>query len=565
MKKIYLIGTIAITMGLASCNDTVTKDPLDVFSNNSEYWSNTVNLDNQCNRLYELYYGYGNGASTNGWFYFKSLSDDQAKATFDNWTYTNVPASDNVWKNAWEVVRGIGYITDGLKSSTLDAETKAYYEGIARLNRAWQYYQLVRMYGDVPWVAKALDTQDPIIYGGREDRDVIMDSVLADLNYANAVIVGTDKTTWNNGMVNAMKADICLYEGTFCKYRNEKDNGKAANEERAKKYLTECVNAANAVFAHGYELNDTYKGNYNSDDLSANPEMIFFKDYKLDLFMHSLISYTCSSSNQYGITKDAFDSFLFLDGKPLATTTLDKSDAAVLDENGKVSIANILSTRDKRLSALVDSYLGFKGKGYVRDNVPDAPNMTSATGYTIGKFDDPAKFALINRDQNNKNYTDAPVFWLAPVYLAFAEAKAELGTLTQTDLDNTINKLQARAGLPGMTTTPEADPANDMNVSNILWEIRRCRRCELMLDSWYRYWDLVRWHQLDKLDTSLNPDIVLGANLSNIPDVEVDVNADGYILTNKSASRIYDAKHYLYPIPSGQITLNENLGQNPGW
>lgn len=565
MKKIYLIGTIAITMGLASCNDTVTKDPLDVFSNNSEYWSNTVNLDNQCNRLYELYYGYGNGASTNGWFYFKSLSDDQAKATFDNWTYTNVPSTDDVWKDAWEVVRGIGYITDGLKSSTLDAETKAYYEGIARLNRAWQYYQLVRMYGDVPWVAKALDTQDPIIYGGREDRDVIMDSVLADLNYANAVIVGTDKTTWNNGMVNAMKADICLYEGTFCKYRNEKDNGKAANEERAKKYLTECVNAANAVFAHGYELNDTYKGNYNSDDLSANPEMIFFKDYKLDLFMHSLISYTCSSSNQYGITKDAFDSFLFLDGKPLATTTLDKSDAAVLDENGKVSIANVLSTRDKRLSALVDSYLGFKGKGYVRDNVPDAPNMTSATGYTIGKFDDPAKFALINRDQNNKNYTDAPVFWLAPVYLAFAEAKAELGTLTQTDLDNTINKLQARAGLPGMTTTPEADPANDMNVSNILWEIRRCRRCELMLDSWYRYWDLVRWHQLDKLDTSLNPDIVLGANLSNIPDVEVDVNADGYILTNKSASRIYDAKHYLYPIPSGQITLNENLGQNPGW
>ena len=552
-------------MGLASCNDTVTKDPLDVFSNNSEYWSNTVNLDNQCNRLYELYYGYGNGASTNGWFYFKSLSDDQAKATFDNWTYTNVPSTDDVWKDAWEVVRGIGYITDGLKSSTLDAETKAYYEGIARLNRAWQYYQLVRMYGDVPWVAKALDTQDPIIYGGREDRDVIMDSVLADLNYANAVIVGTDKTTWNNGMVNAMKADICLYEGTFCKYRNEKDNGKAANEERAKKYLTECVNAANAVFAHGYELNDTYKGNYNSDDLSANPEMIFFKDYKLDLFMHSLISYTCSSSNQYGITKDAFDSFLFLDGKPLATTTLDKSDAAVLDENGKVSIANVLSTRDKRLSALVDSYLGFKGKGYVRDNVPDAPNMTSATGYTIGKFDDPAKFALINRDQNNKNYTDAPVFWLAPVYLAFAEAKAELGTLTQTDLDNTINKLQARAGLPGMTTTPEADPANDMNVSNILWEIRRCRRCELMLDSWYRYWDLVRWHQLDKLDTSLNPDIVLGANLSNIPDVEVDVNADGYILTNKSASRIYDAKHYLYPIPSGQITLNENLGQNPGW
>ncbi len=566
MKRLFIIGAVAATMGLVSCEDTVTKDPLDEFINNPEYWSNTVNLENQCNRLYENYYGYGNGAGTNSWFYFKTLSDDQANATFDTWTFTNVPASSSTWAGFWEELRGIGYITDGLKMSSLDEETKAYYEGIARLNRAWQYYQLVRMYGNVPWVDTALDPASPILYGEREDRDLIMDKVLEDLNFANSVITGTSKTTWNNGMVNAMKAEICLYEGTFCKYRTAADNGKAADAERAKKYLNECVNACNAVFAHGYTLNATYKGNYDSDDLASNPEMIFFKDYKLDLFMHSLISYTCSSSNQHGITKDAFDSFLFLDGKPLATTTLDKNDAAELDAaTGKASIAKVLQTRDKRLAAIVDPYLGFKGRGYVRDFVPDAPNMTSVTGYTIGKYDDPAKYALANRDQNNKNYSDAPVFWLAPVYLAFAEAKAELGTISQADLNNTINKLQARAGLPDMTTAPAADPANDMGVSNLLWEIRRCRRCELMLDNWSRYWDLIRWHQLDKLDTNKNPDILLGANVGNIPDLEVDINADGYIQTSKGASRIYEAKHYLYPIPSGQITLNPNLGQNPGW
>lgn len=564
MKKLFIFGAVAAAMGLVSCDDTVTKEPLDVFANNSEYWSNTVNLDNQCNRLYELYYGYGNGAGTNSWFYFKSLSDDQANATFDTWTYTNVPAESSNWSSPWEVLRGIGYITDGLKMSSLDAETKKYYEGVARLNRAWQYYQLVRMYGNVPWVNKALDPNDDVVYGGREDRDVVMDSVLADLNFANAVISGTSKTVWNKGMVNAMKAEICLYEGTFCKYRTQADNGKAPNADRTNKYLNECVNACNEVFNLGYSLNASYQGNYNSDELASNPEMIFFKDYKVDIFMHSLISYTCSSSNQYGITKDAFDSFLFLDGKPLATTTMDKSDAAEMEGN-KVSIKKALANRDKRLSAIVDPYLGFKGHGYVRDDVQDAPNMTSVTGYTIGKFDDPAKYALINRDQNNKNYSDAPVFWLAPVYLAYAEAKAELGTIGQGDLDKSINKLQARAGLPAMTTAPAADPANDMGVSNLLWEIRRCRRCELMLDSWARYWDLIRWHQLDKLDTNKNPDILLGANVGNIPNLEVDVNADGYIMTSKGASRTYSAKHYLYPIPSGQITLNPNLGQNPGW
>lgn len=568
MKRLFIIGAIAATMGLVSCDDTVTKDPLDEFINNSEYWSSTINLDNQCNRLYELYLGYGNSGSY-GWFYFKSLSDDQANATFDTWTHTNVPSASSTWSNAWEVIRGIGYITDGLKTSSLDADTKAYYEGIARLNRAWQYYQLVRMYGDVPWVDTALDPSSPVLYSAREDRDLIMDKVLADLDFANSVITGTEKTTWNNGMVNAMKADICLYEGTFCKYRNQQDNGKAADEARAKKYLEECEKACKAVFAHGYQVNDSYKGNYDSDALENNPEMIFIKAYKKDLFMHSTIDYTSSSSNQYGITKDAFDSFLFRDGKPLATTTLDKNDAAELTEKivgeetvKQVSISKVLSTRDKRLSAIVDSCLGFKGYGYVRVT---GANMTSSTGYTIGKFDNPESFELYYRQNIGTNYTDAPIFWLAPVYLAYAEAKAELGTITQDDLNNTINKLQNRAGLPDMTLAPEADPANDMNVSNLLWEIRRCRRCELMLDNWYRYWDLVRWHQLDKLDTNLNPDILLGANLSNIPDLEVAVNADGYVIASTGATRVYHPKHYLYPIPSGQITLNENLGQNPNW
>ena len=561
MKRLFIIGAVAATMGLVSCDDTVTKDPLDEFVNNSEYWSNTVNLDNQCNRLYELYLGYGNAGSP-GWYYFKSLSDDQANATFDTWTFTNVPASSGTWSGAWEEVRGMGYIMDGLKKSSLDAETKAYYEGIVRLNRAWQYYQLVRMYGNVPWVATALDPSDPIVYGERTDRDVIMDSVLNDLNFANKVITGTTKTTWNNGMVNAMKADICLYEGTFCKYRTAADNGKAADADRANKYLNECITACNAVFAHGYTLAPDYKANYSSTDLESNDEMIFVKSYVKDLFAHSTIDYTSSSSNQNGITKDAFDSFLFLDGKPLASTSLDKSDAAELDAEGNVSISKALSVRDKRLAAIVDPCLGFKGYGWTR---VEGAKMTSATGYTIGKFDDPAAFELYYRQNIGTNYTDAPIFWLAPVYLAYAEAKAELGTIAQSDLANTINKRQARAGLPAMTTAPAADPANDMGVSNLIWEIRRCRRCELMLDNWYRYWDMVRWHQLDKLDTNKNPDILLGANVGNIPNLEVDINADGYIIASQNASRVYEAKHYLYPIPSTQITLNPNLGQNPGW
>ena len=130
-----------------------------------------------------------------------------------------------------------------------------------------------------------------------------------------------------------------------------------------------------------------------------------------------------------------------------------------------------------------------------------------------------------------------------------------------------VNLLMERAGLPGLTTAPEADPANNMGVSNLLWEIRRQRRCELMFDNWTRYWDLVRWHQLELLDSNKHPNIYKGANLSKLANPEVDVAADGYMIGSNTINqpRAYDKKYYFYPVPSGQITLNPQLDQNPGW
>ena len=109
------------------------------------------------------------------------------------------------------------------------------------------------------------------------------------------------------------------------------------------------------------------------------------------------------------------------------------------------------------------------------------------------------------------------------------------------------------------------DPANNMNVSSLIWEIRRLRRCELMLDDGLRYWDLVRWHQLDKLDFSKNPKITQGAYAANAPIAPKDGMIDGYVDATWGQKRTFEDKYYLYPIPSGQIQLNDQLEQNPGW
>ena len=571
-KSIIYIFAASILLLFASCNDFLDKNPRDTFTNNPEFWSNTNDVQSYSNKFYNNYVGFNRGGNY-GWFYFKSLSDDQANATFDNWTYTTVPATSGNWSDAFTEVRRADYSLQELKTSTLPASDKLYYTAVDKLNRAWEYYQLVREYGDVEWINyPILDLNDTNIYGKRVDQDVVMDSVLNDLNYAitNLPSNVSDKTKWSKEMAEAMKSDICLYEGTYCKYRTLADNGKAPDMDRAKKYLQESEGASEALMGSSrYSLTPNYGEIYNSLDLSSNPEIIFYRNYEKDIVMHGTVDFTSGSSEQLGITKDAVNAFLFKDGKPLATTTLDKDDKAVANQNGDYSVEGMLKNRDKRLSVLIDSIICFKGHSWARlDENGKAPNaaqqMTSSTGYTIRKYDNTTLDSYY-RNNTNTNYTDAPIYWYAVILLNEAEAKAELGTIAQSDLNQTINLLESRAGLPDLTLQPEADPANNMGVSNLIWEIRRCRRCELMTDNWYRYWDLVRWHQLDKLDSQQHPDINRGANVSNVDKNTMTVDNDNYII-GTTKTRTFDKKYYLYPVPSNELNLNkDNIKQNPGW
>ena len=566
MKRNIIYAFAAAALLLSSCNDFLDKNPRDTFANTPGFWSNANDVQSYSNKFYNNYVGYSRAGSY-GWFYFKNLSDDQASASFIDWTYKTVPATSSSWSDAFTEIRRINYMLQGLQSSTLTGKEIKLYTAIGRLNRAWEYYQLVREYGDVEWLNYPIvDPEDKMVYGERTDRDVVMDSVLNDLNYAiENLSPVSDKTQWSKEMAEAMKSDICLYEGTYCKYRTQAENGKGPDNNRAQKFLQECVAASESLMNSGkFELTTNYGEIYNSLDLTKNKEVIFFRNYEKDVVMHGLCDYTCGSTEQSGITKDAFDAFLFLDGKPLKTTTLSKDDKAVKNAKGNYAISHALKNRDKRLSVLVDSVICFKNHGWARPNDFNYNvEMTSSTGYTINKYDN-IHLETYYRTNTTTNYTDAPLYWYAVILLNEAEAKAELGNITQADLNNTVNLLQKRAGLPNMTLQPEADAANNMNVSSLIWEIRRTRRCELMLDNWYRYWDLVRWHQLDKLDTQNYPNTNLGANLSNVANNGMTVNNENYIIPT-SKTRKFESKYYFYPIPSNDLNLNSALKQNPNW
>lgn len=573
MKKFNNI-IVSITLFLVSCNGFLDKDPLDTFTNNN-FWTSENNVIGYANSFYQNFTGYGNSGGT-GLFYFRTLSDDQAGGSFADWTFQNVPANSTDWRDGWIEIRRANILLENVTRVNMSDEAKKHWTGVGRLMRAWQYFQLVRAYGDIPWIDKSLDiTDDGFLYGTRENRDVIMDKILDDLNFAcQNMYDNTSKTSLNRNVAYAMKSEVCLFEGTFRKYRKAEDGQSAPDLTGANKFLNETKTAAAYLMEKSFSLNSSYQGNYNSTNLGTNPEMIFYKAYKQDVLHHSLIAYISSSTQINGMSKNAFESYLFTDGKPLALTSLDKSDAAEMKIGTKtvggtvvpdtaMSIRKMLEIRDKRLAETIDTALCYVGRGFTRFGT--GMSMTSSTGYGVSKYDNQS-LENMYRNQTSANFTHAPIFWLAQIYLQYAEACAELGNITQNDLDISVNKLKIRAGLPALTVNVGfSDPANNMNVSDLIWEIRRERRTELMFDNWTRYWDLIRWHQLDKLDSSKYPDILLGANVENDPYNKVVDKVGTYIDGTKAKTRTFNTKHYWYPIPSDQISLNDKLTQNPGW
>lgn len=240
--------------------------------------------------------------------------------------------------------------------------------------------------------------------------------------------------------------------------------------------------------------------------------MILYKAYKQSLLTHSLVDYICSSTQISGMTKDAFEAYLFkTDGKPMSLTSANNTDSPelvkekrILDQGKptqrdtiimRLSIKDLLARRDARLVQTIDTTVFYADRGFTRFNV--GMEMTSSTGYGVSKYDNPT-IPVNYRNQTSSNYTHCPLFWLSVIYLQYAEASAELAdaggeAITQADLNNSINLLRARAELPDLELNPGfSDPKNTIGVSDLIWEIRRERRCELMFDNWTRYWDLIR-------------------------------------------------------------------------
>lgn len=556
-KYIFFIALIAVASG---CKKFVDKKPLDSF-NDTDFWTSENSLRTYNWEFYNLFVGFGTGTTAD--FYFSDFSDDQDGSTLRNFA-ANAPATNAAW--TFYNVRKANIMLERIDKVPIDDAAKNHWRGIARFFRAMTYFNLVKTFGDVPFFNNSLELADTTrIYKPRDSRALVMDSVLSDLNFAVANLREADlPNTVNKNIARAFLSRVALFEGTYRKYHTE------LKQPDATKYLKAAKDAAWALMQGGFLLNADYQTTYNSIDLNGNKQVIMYKQYVPGFLTHSVIGYTNSSTTMSGLNKNAVESYLATDGLPISISPLYQGDA---------TIKTLRSNRDKRLLATIDTVLMYQGNLW--------NGFSSSTGYRPTKFLQP----LDPNQLAPYNSTDAPLFGLPEQLLNYAEACVELAqmgeyTITQGDLDNSINKLRSRAGIaplqlvgtsgtsvngkvfqdPLMDIKDDAAAGAGNEMTSLKWEVRRERRTELMMDG-FRFDDLMRWKKGWYLDNSQNPDIFLGAKVPKNDKINLSPNGYLMVYAPTATRKFIDPKNYLSAIPTGQVALygNEVLSQNPGW
>lgn len=602
--KAKIFSAILLTAAVSSCSDYLERPPMDEVINNPEFYNNENNVESTVNGWYDIYFtGYKVGWERSDFFEGTEVAewcDDlaQQEATF----FTTVaPSESSYWD--FSTVRRINILIAGVEGSSLPEETKNHWLGVGRFFRGMEYSKLVRTFGDVPFYDKEVMSDDVAqLYKPRDSREYVMDKVLEDFTFAaNNVRTsdGTDGLTVNRSVVDAYMSKVFLFEGTWQKYREK-------NNEYAEKYLKAAKDAAARVMdgtsGKTYSISDDYKALTTSLDLAGNPEILLYRSYVSGVKMHGEMSWQIEQVQASAPSKSLVESYLTTNGLPI-------NQSGNADYKGDKTIKDELANRDPRLLANVADSLCLNG----------VVALYGIGGYLGNRFINESLIGTAD-GQSNTNVTDAPIMKYNEVLLNYIEAAAELADmglykLSQTDFDNTINAIRKRASvnMPALTFSgnqlsvngvvindPDRDLGNpnvpgDYEVSPILWEIRRERRVELVYEG-LRFDDLRRWGKLWYSDMVLNPKVNMGAYVDKAAYVAeynaahgtklkteqlaitLDGGEKGYIIPIQAQSlkRTFAEKDYLYPIPTGEITLYEDkaaqlgdatikLEQNPGW
>lgn len=575
-KHILLI--VVIGFSLFSCSqDFLDKEPISEVTTEN-FFATASDLQLYTNGFYRMFPSTSiyNGDSKTDNIIEIELSAEMRGARF-------VPTSGGGWN--WAYLRDINFFLENYERSD-DEAAKSHYGGVARFFRAYFYFEKLQRFGEVPWYDKTIDPADEeTLTKPRDSRQFIVDKILEDLDWAIANMQADQQVyEVTKYAALALKSRVGLYEGTYMKYRNIAGYEKYL--EASIKASEELINnSPYSIYSTGKPLED-YANLFNAHE-AIDAEVILARSYSVALNIGHNVNYytTTSSYGRPGMPKDLVNSYLNKDGSRFTD----------LENFNQIAFTEEVNNRDPRLSQTIRTP-GYTRKG---QSIELAPNLgATVTGYQITKYATEPVY-----DTNGQSITDLPLLRFGEVILNYAEAKAELNTLTQEDLDASFNLLRARVDMPHLSLELANNDSDgflseqypNVNGSNkgVILEIRRERRIELYMED-FRWDDVVRWKAGETLTQAIRGMYFPGSGAYDltgdgetnvvlynderpdnlVPRVQYyEIGSDIFFDENGLVEphpdfderSFNESKDYLYPIPRLELQLNPNLEQNPGW
>ncbi|WP_372774765.1 RagB/SusD family nutrient uptake outer membrane protein [Mangrovibacterium sp.] len=617
MKRIILYPLVvaALIFSMAACEDDfLDRYPEDAISD-ATFFTKATDFKTYVNGLYNNVLGAAHIVSggENGTDNFLSDSPGSSEMQHSNSGAAN--QTNNTWNNRYSYIRQVNYVLGSKDKLEARDDEANQYIGEAHFIRAWHYFELLQAFGGVPYIDQVLETDSEELFKTRDSRDFIASKIIQDLDSAIALMNWKNQGFATAPRINkesalALKTRVGLYEGSWEYYHSKENTVFKVSGKDGSEFLNQAVSAGDMLIAQqgtniykgraGYEYYDLF----NRQDYSTIDGVFLYQHYDV-LLSVSHTPNAGATSYGGGLTKDAVYSYLMADGKPESVSS------EVYDYT---QLASIIAARDPRM----DQTLYSPARGNFEnvllefmtapENISKGPYQDLINSYT-GKGGYKVWKGLRNHyvDKWGDNGDDIMLRY-AEALLNYAEAKAILGTITQSDIDKTVNVIRDRVGMVHLSLAEAnawsvsypVSEGYDPTAANILNEIRRERRVELVLEN-YRRDDLKRWAIYEDVVNGYKP---VGAYYQEFEDFWNDdtrVLAAGYAQSQLSGLRlslgqnigvtgedinplwknadftetgrgyyIDPGRDYLDAIPTKEIDFYEQKGgvtleQNPGW
>lgn len=524
MKNKFIIVIYSLSTVLCwSCKkDFLDRQPLDQYSESS-LWSSAKDAEAALNGCY-------NGWESGTWLFYMDCASDNAFNAYPWEGYimlgnTGLLTPTNTGNDKWNfnTIQKCNWFLANVDKTPMDDDLKKRMQAEARFLRAYKYFIMSQLYGDVPLITTNISTEQANIVT-RTSKDSVIQFILAELGTVQANLPesysGSDVGRITKGAAWALKARVELFNQQY----------------------DDCITSCENVLGK-YSLYENYTDLFRIQN-EHNSEIILDVEYiENDVPLENLgVMPIQSTGGWWSIdpTQNLVDAYEMSNGK------------TINDPSSGYDPDNPFKNRDPRLERTVLVPGSFYEGSYFDPFNPDSYDYYAGesyyTGYGLKKYT-----AYLSDFANLWNSgLNIPVIRYAEVLLMYAEAKIELNQLDNSVYD-AIDQVRQRADMPLVDRSKYNTQAKMREL------VRRERRVELAIEG-LRWFDIQRW----KIGKEAMSGPVYGTRIGTVdPNTgKLTLSSDQIIVEQRTFN---EDKNYLWPIPQNEIDINKNLGQNKGY